>query len=358
LPFIDFGKTIGILLVTFIHIANKTNTFTKWASLYKLTIFFIITGFIIEYKRSLSSSNESFFVSILSLFLSLLVPYFIFSALSIIKNVAFATSKSESFSYLLKLTFSFRGIDTLWFLPVLFLGEVLFRLTLIPKKRYITILLMAISLISIFCLNFTLLSQISFGDTVFLYNFYVFLTKSIFSFFFIGVGFFLYKPFMSLHSAWFKIIIGLLCICSSIGLSFFDFSIDINNLKFGGNYIYCLYIGGILASIGWLLLFSVFPTTKFLRMLTYFGRNSLILMATQLPLYTINDVSREVLRVFHFPTEESNLEYYFEALIVMVAVLIFTIPIIELINRYYPFVIGKKYPGPIIRTHPYFDINI
>lgn len=39
LPFIDFGKTIGILLVTFIHIANKSNAFTKWASLYKLVIF-------------------------------------------------------------------------------------------------------------------------------------------------------------------------------------------------------------------------------------------------------------------------------------------------------------------------------
>ena len=162
---------------------------------------------------------------------------------------------------------------------------------------------------------------------------------------------------MSLHSLWLRIIIGLLFICSSIGLSFLDFSIDINNLRFGGNYIYVLYIGGILASIGWLLLFSVFPATKFLRLLTYFGRNSLILMATQLPLFTINDVSREIFRIFSFNPEGSNLEYYFEALIVLIAVLIITIPIIELINRYYPFVIGKKYPGPIIKAHSYFDIN-
>ncbi len=112
LNYIDQAKAIGILLIVLGHISYIWGDLSYFASYFKISIFYIISGFI----ASLNSNTINLNLKAKSL----LIPYFFYSLLffitRIVKGVISSTTL-ESLGIILIDVLSLRGISTLWFLP-------------------------------------------------------------------------------------------------------------------------------------------------------------------------------------------------------------------------------------------------
>ena len=101
---------------------------------------------------------------------------------------------------------------------------------------------------------------------------------------------------------------------------------DLWSLQFNNVFLYT-----ICSIIGSILIIYLFKTVKQSKMLNYIGKNSLIIMATHQVLLE------------RFINAFTGRKYtYLTGLLVFLVILIIEIPIIEIINRYLPFMLGKK----------------
>ena len=110
--------------------------------------------------------------------------------------------------------------------------------------------------------------------------------------------------------------------------------VNMNVLKYGNFYsYYLLAFSGIFAFV------YLFKKINSSGLLEYYGRNSLIVLALHFP---VKDILTK-LAILGFGVE---LEYFYYntafALSLTVLNLIFLIPVIFLINNYFPFLIGRK----------------
>lgn len=119
---IDYSKGIGILAIILGHTTFKDANFLFW---FHVPIFFIISGFLFNEERSIFKFFERKFIS-------LLVPYFVIGILSTILYLIL--------TFHIELTYIFRNLYSLlyggtklsavlgayWYLPVLFLSELIF----------------------------------------------------------------------------------------------------------------------------------------------------------------------------------------------------------------------------------------
>ena len=121
-------KGLGILMVTWGHITKLDNPVDTWAASFKMAIFFVAAGYLIRYADSYRTQTlKGYSVKLLK---SLMLSYVLFSILSI--GFRFATMIMKHRidipaikSYILA-TITLRGTFALWFLPVLFIAEILF----------------------------------------------------------------------------------------------------------------------------------------------------------------------------------------------------------------------------------------
>lgn len=140
IKYIDLCKGLGILMVTWGHITKLGNPVDTWAASFKMAIFFVAAGYLIRYADSYRTQTlKGYAVKLLK---SLMLPYVLFSILSI--GFRFATMIMKHRidipaikSYILA-TITLRGTFALWFLPVLFIAEILFfcLIKYLPKWMY------------------------------------------------------------------------------------------------------------------------------------------------------------------------------------------------------------------------------
>ena len=145
IKYIDLCKGLGILMVTWGHITKLDNPVDTWAASFKMAIFFVAAGYLIRYADSYRTQTlKGYAVKLLK---SLMLPYVLFSILSI--GFRFATMIMKHRidipaikSYILA-TITLRGTFALWFLPVLFIAEILFfcLIKYLPKWMRIVILI-------------------------------------------------------------------------------------------------------------------------------------------------------------------------------------------------------------------------
>lgn len=145
IKYIDLCKGLGILMVTWGHITKLDNPVDTWAASFKMAIFFVAAGYLIRYADSYRTQTlKGYSVKLLK---SLMLPYVLFSILSI--GFRFATMIMKHRidipaikSYILA-TITLRGTFALWFLPVLFIAEILFfcLIKYLPKWVRIVILI-------------------------------------------------------------------------------------------------------------------------------------------------------------------------------------------------------------------------
>ena len=138
--YLDAAKGWGILMVVFGHITKLGNPIDIWFGAYKLAVFYFVSGYLLAMRQSFRKMSTGEYIKKHAK--SLLIPYFGYSAFVMIYNVIVGIMKWKSTTDIVKrfllqayMTFSFRGISALWFLPTLFFAQVLFIFVIKSRKE-------------------------------------------------------------------------------------------------------------------------------------------------------------------------------------------------------------------------------
>lgn len=137
LEFADRAKGIGILMVVFSHLSSMTgfgNALWTWYNPFMLTMFFMIAGGMRRYRGMPMILRRRA--------RGLLLPYFVFDFLALGLQTVLAYWRGGTPEAMLKLQtglvriVTFQGLGPDWFLPALFLAEILLELSLLAGGKH------------------------------------------------------------------------------------------------------------------------------------------------------------------------------------------------------------------------------
>lgn len=301
---VDIIKGIAIIMIVNVHLIS--GQFFPIGGTFHVIAFFFTSGIIHGVnekwkKMSVSTFFQQKITRLLYPFITLSICYICFHLLlNVIRGDLF-------FNIVIKdcliQTITFRGIGTLWFLPILFIGEIVFFITKknkISDWKIIVVGLSAIALSSY--LNRKGVCGIQWYGNKTLYGLLVNNPTTIFlagiiAFFFIEIGFITYKKIPNyfikeVYSNKKMLQIVMICVISLMidlfCLQFYEG--DLHKLNIGNPFIYliCSFSGIIFVCTISIII------ERFLRyipsILLYFGKNSLIIMTTHTEYY-INTIT-------------------------------------------------------------------
>jgi len=319
LKYIDIAKGIAIILVVLGHIDFGDNFVCNWIYSFHMPIFFIISGFFITSKTINIKDN------IIVESKKLLYPYFSFSILALLYLIIKFILGSIDFSVLSVAiidTITLNGYSALWFLPTLFFSKILVNIienSNISKKIYIFLILFI-------CLQnyLGILDLLSFSI---LKSIYIFVNRIIISMIFLKIGSILRKHLITKNMNFYFCI---LLIIVSLFVSQINGFVDLHYLVLNNSLLYFL-----LAFVNSYIILSVSKNLENIKILDYFGKNSLIIYGTHLttPLIMICK------KIVEFIGISEIIVFDFLVLIMMLAI---EIIIIFLINKYFIWLI--KFP--------------
>ena len=312
LTYLDVAKGIGILLVVIGHVYAFNRQivdrfFVIWLYSFHMPLFFIISGMLIAYK-----DEKDIWKFVKKRIKGILIPYVFFSIFSIIVFAIVNDFSREIFVQNVKATICGVGIDTLWFLPALFFGEVIFFvLRNLLKNKYVICIISAI----IYTLGNFMMKD--YGLIC------LFLGRICIAVGFIMIGNYTMNLIRKRNMPWYGLIV--IAILSAI-LTKINGLVDLNNLVFNNHILYLIN-----SLIGTYLILEISKLID-IDEITYWGRNTLIVMATHLNIIYI--VFNKILGIHSFG--------YVTGMIVFVLLLAVEKIIIYVINRYMPFLMGRK----------------
>lgn len=335
---LDILRGLGIFCVVFAHTLN--NSLTNVIYLFHMPLFFFINGLTMSYSFKKSTNFKDY---ILKKIKAIIIPYFIFCCLSILYWILIERNIRGQFDvsiisnviniFVAKTDAQLYAFNiVLWFLPCLFISNIIFYFIMKFKSDYIkffvSILLFGIGYV--LCINKIILPlsfETSLIGTFFIVAGYLFI---------IHISDKISLKKITIPNTIFLIlcIIGIgICIRFNCYVNMLDHTYGNVILfligSFSGIYI-CLFISILLHQIK----FNIF-----LNLFSYFGKNSVIIMCCHEP------IKRIVLYIFskiiNMDIEILRMDIFF-SIIIVVIILAILVPIIYVINNYLSFVIGKK----------------
>ncbi len=357
LHWIDALKGFGIMLVVFAHHSLPTALDTYIFS-FHMPLFFFISGFLFDFGKYTKSATN--FVK--GRFRSLIVPYFCFVVLTclfyFLLDIAFQPGVTNidffqnsvlygiySILYALGPMVSFN--PPLWFLTCLFVTELLFYV--LAKKYYGKPGQLVLWLTVAAVIGYLYSVYVSFRIP---WNFDVALTAVVFY----GAGN-LFKELirsierfkndfaLSKDSAFNKVFSHssnfLLCLLIFVNLLYFVYllnfptdKINMNVLKYGDFFsFYLLAFSGIFTVV------YIFKKIRNSKILEYYGRNSLTVLALHFPIKDV--LTKLTVIIIGIELECFYCKTAFALSLTMLN-LILLVPLIFVINNYFPFILGKK----------------
>ena len=331
--YIDATKGIAILCITFLHFEQGVipSWLNTWIGLFMISAFYVTSGWVTGISNKPIRAKELFKKRIKQLG----VPYLWFSLLIILFDLLWVALGLMENNILLRdiyKTIALRGIGTLWFLPVLLIGEYIFTLIRNSKRKWMWAAIgLAITLLVNHLYN-NHWSPIRNNNEL-----YKILdapmqpiVRGLYAWPIIAIGYLLGKR-------WGKSILGMNKI-KLLSISALLFAISIILIIKPPFNIY--YINGLLSNtlpaIAFMCLFAVFSNNIIERFFTYWGVNSLILMCTHF------SITMEVLMAFdkyilHHPVFEGP-----RTIIYFVICILLTYPLVWLFNGKLRFMLGKR----------------
>lgn len=325
---IDISKGIGIILVLIGHV-SQNQYINSFIYSFHMPLFFIISGYLYNDKPKYIRKKIK----------SILIPYLFLAIISFIYWYFIERYLREQDIKPLNAFFNIwlaKGGDTnyvfnvaLWFLPCLFVTELIFHF-LIKRIKNTRVLFLIIFLFSIIGYGYARFEfiRLPFGiDIAFIAIGFYFLG---YLWRYNGEKFFKQSNLNTIK----KIIISCLCFIIVTIISLLGNSMDMNNLKYP---IYPLiYLTPIIAT------FMIYLISNMLnkdRILSYIGANTLIIMGIHEP------IKRIVIEIIHRVTNISNdilRTQIFGILSITIILILTCVPCIYVINNYLPFLIGRK----------------
>lgn len=331
--YIDATKGVAILCITFLHFEKGVipGWLNTWIGMFMISAFYVTSGWVTGINDKPITAKQLFKKRIRQLG----VPYLWFSLLIILFDalwVALGLMESNILFRDIYKTLTLRGIGTLWFLPVLLIGEYIFTLIKNSKRKWMWA---AFGLATTLLVNHAYNSLwLPIRDNGELYKILDApmqpIVRGLYAWPIIAIGYLLGKKWgrqivtenrtkLLLISATLFAISLILVICPPISI---------------------YYVNGILSNtlpaIAFMCLFAVFTKGCITRFFTYWGINSLILMCTHF------SITMEVLMAFdkyilHHPTFEST-----RTIIYFVICILMTYPLVWLFNGKLKFMLGRK----------------
>ena len=331
--YIDAVKGVAILCITFLHFENGVIPawLNTWIGLFMITTFYYTSGWVTGLQNKKVTPKELLQKRIKQLG----VPYFWFSVLIIafdILWVLFGFMETEMLFRDLYKTITLRGIGTLWFLPVLVIGETIFCFIKNSKRKWIYVL---IGMLIVFITNYlyySLWSPLRELTTIYklidapLQPF----VRGIAAWPIIAVGYIMSKYSWQAISKYSKTVVAL------IGAVSILFSVTL--VIFPPFEIYYLnsFLNNTLPAFGFICLFYIIGSKNhFSRFFIYWGINSLILMCTH---YSIIE---EILKTFDNTFVHSGFKGPI-TIIYFIFTIMVSYPIVMLFNGKLKFMLGKK----------------
>lgn len=328
---VDIAKGIGILLVLIGHI-SQNQYISSFIYGFHMPLFFIISGYLYKNKENYIKNKIK----------TILIPYLFFSIISFIywyfieRNLRGQNENINIFNILINIFIARGGNDNyifnvaLWFLPCLLVTEIIFHIIVgkIKNNRIVTIIVFIFSILGYIYAQYDLIRLPLALDMVFI----------AIGFYFIGYlwrqkGEFYFKNKMKISKNK-EIIIIIIGSLFMIMFSIFNIRIDINNLKYP---VYPLiYIVSITGCIVIYLISNLIKNNNFIQ---YLGTNTLIIMCIHEP---IKRIVIELLHIITGTSTEILRTNFIYIIIITIILIIVIIPAIFIINKYLPFLIGRK----------------
>lgn len=345
---LDLAKGVGILLVITGHIQYISENFRNFIVAFHIPLFFIIAGMLIHIQQE---DKKSLAKTVMKKIRSILQPYFIFSLIFIIAQyIAYRIGSSITLELVkqnIYLTVIFFGMSVLWFLAALFVGEIAFLVVIKSCKKKLTPFILVVwAVLSCLANRRFLLEGGIYGENPYLMYFYMTIIRIGMIAFFIGFGFYFWELRQKIkiaHSV--SLAAGVLCLAATIWISRINGGTDLHYLVLQNEVFY--FAGAILGSVGVVAIaygvkgWMKYPVCRqLLKALEFYGKNSLIVMMTHVDTYLMY-VS--TILVMHFNRDISdyngNVKFCLELFLLVTAA---EGIVILIINRWFPWMIGKK----------------
>ena len=340
LTYFDMAKGLGIILVVLGHIEYISEPLRAWISSFHMPLFFVISGLLIHYKDDLS---KDFSQILRKKWKSILIPYLWFSLLYFfidILNVLLHKIDLHTFWVNLIHSASFYGVSVLWFLPALFLAETgfLFLTKKLPRVvSVVTILL---------CSMLAYMAQLGISHIYTAYESSLLITslidfiraflRGIIAMSFVCIAYYSFNLLKRTDTFSIReLLLGILLFLINLPLSQINQCVDfhyiiLKNVPF-------FYLCALLGSFGLIL---ICKNCKYVQSIGYFGKNSLIIMSTHVNCYILYAAIQMAWKIDTVVTRAKSYIFLFN---IMIFTFLIEAVVIEIIRRFFPFIIGKTH---------------
>lgn len=335
IDYLDTAKGIFIILIIVIHHLLGAEGIVRYLYSMGVTPFFLISGFLYAYKKEW---EQPFGKASAGKVQKLLYPFLTFSMINILWNVlyykvVFPSAVPEySIKEMLLYTLSTYGYNALWYLPCVFLGTLLFLLLRKAKYHRWIWAAFSISLVAFYALFDKKLTGL--GTVSYIYCYLLRIGVSVV---FLYAGSVLFAVFKNMNKTRENLLL-MICLVFSLVIAvlyqLYPAHFPIANIavhRMGNPYVY--FPAAISNTIVILLICKKFLGRS--RVLTYFGRNSLIIMALHM------DVTIKI-AWWIFPKLGLDFGDTINSVIVIGMELLMFTGIIPIINRFFPFILTLK----------------
>lgn len=350
LDYMDMVKGIGIFGIVVMHSTTVPLKAIWWISSVAPPLFFLMSGMMIGYTKEPEKSMKEILIRKGR---SLLTPFLCFSLCYILRDilrVVMGISDMEEVWLGVNDMLTFWGSSVLWFLPALFLAESVFigSRKAVMGRRY------ALVWTALQCLILTVVSFFVNGILKPLEGFFLserllyallcvirtFL-RAVYALPFVGAGYLLFECFPEFWAGgkklplWGQLAGGSLLFLLGIPISVANGYFDFRSLSFGEIPV-LFYLSAMLSFGGILLICKSLPPVK---PLLFFGKNSLIVMATHIDFYFLYISLNLANRVNGFIPMGNRIFFFVN---VVGVILILETACIMVINRFFPALLGRR----------------
>ena len=324
LDYIDTAKGIGIILVVIYHHLLGAEFINNWISSFHMPLFFMITGYLYAFRDDYTKPVGEFIVQKLK---GLMYPFVTLSFIVILWNAFFynilfpSVTPENSTLEIFWLTITTYGYHALWFVPCLFYSSVIFY---VLRKYLLHHWILAI--IVLFAVVFTIVP----GADIFTYYPVRFFVRILIGLMFIYFGYLFFRLLSKIQKRWQLIILigsGLVSVLSFIGYYLYPGLLPFINIGVCHIEKPIIYLFLALSGSSFIILLSQYIGNK---VLGFFGKNSLIIMAFHM------DLTIEVAWLIEGRIPW-NVNGTIQSATVIAIELVMLVIMILLINRFVPF---------------------
>lgn len=355
IDYFDLARGVGIIFVILGHIEYIPQGLRTYIISFHMPLFFVISGMLLFINGEAGRDLKTLFRKKAG---SIMLPYFYFSILDVLVYIVYflITGRDGGWQTVLMdlvQSATLYGMSVLWFLPALFISELLL-LILIKKYPKISPIFIIVLFLAALVINQRLQAlNLIYGNFAWfavIYMIALMLIRAVICMFFVAFGYWfslcwdkipaVSPTIVTVYSSAADLLIGINLLVVVFFLSRINPSVDLHYCVFGNPYLF--FLTAVIGSLGLIFLCKsteIIKNRKPVFPLKYLGKNSLIIMLTHLDFYIL--YVSEVFAMHYNKKISTEFGAPFNIMIV-VFVLIAEVFVIEIINRFFPFLIGKK----------------